>query len=251
MKELLIEQKAKAYDEALARARKVHKYSSDLTEIKRMEDIFPILAESEDEKIRNFITNELACLRATDEKGSDRYEDLTNAITWLEEQDIEKPKQYDIDILEKHITKDYISELAHTVIVRNGWEIVDAKEWSEEDENMIRYIGNAITCKESTKYLEEKGIDIIKAHRWLESFKPQPKQEWSEEDEKFFNDTIAFFEGTKNALDHADWLKYIKERLTWKPSKEQIIALRWVLNNIPYNKYKEEISGLLDQIKNL
>jgi hypothetical protein len=46
----------------------------------------------------------------------------------LEKQDEQKQKQYDIDILEKHITKDSISELAHTVIVRNGWEIVDAKE---------------------------------------------------------------------------------------------------------------------------
>ena len=42
-----------------------------------------------------------------------------------------------------------------------------------------------------------------------------------------------------------------KKRFTWKPSVEQIIALRWILNNIPYNKHKEEISGLLDQIKDL
>lgn len=37
----------------------------------------------------------------------------------------------------------------------------------------------------------------------------------------------------------------------WKTSEEQIVALRWVLNNVPYNKHKEEISGLLDQIKDL
>ena len=42
----------KAYKEALERAKKVHKYSSDIAEIKRMEDIFPELKESEDEKIR-------------------------------------------------------------------------------------------------------------------------------------------------------------------------------------------------------
>ena len=34
-------------------------------------------------------------------------------------------------------------------------------------------------------------------------------------------------------------------------SEEQIIALRWVLSKIPYNIHKEEISGLLDQIKDL
>ena len=37
----------------------------------------------------------------------------------------QKPEQYDIDVLEKHITKDSVSELAHTVMVRNGWEIVE------------------------------------------------------------------------------------------------------------------------------
>lgn len=45
------------------------------------------LKENDDEKMRNFIINELVCLRATDEKGSDRYEGLTNAITWLEKQE--------------------------------------------------------------------------------------------------------------------------------------------------------------------
>lgn len=226
------------------------------------------------------------------------------------------------------------------------------QELSEEDEDMIRYIGNAITCKESAKYLEEKGIDMIKAHRWLESFKPQLKQEWSEEDEKRVNrisdfiwknrkgdtdeiyqqeqdanwlkslsskvqskpakwseederiyqsiidDTVqenqlddkqinwlkslrdivqskqwseddekiirmidtALFRASMSAGlgtircpydDARDWLESIKQRYAWKPSNEQIIALRWVLNNIPYNRHKEEISGLLEQIKRL
>lgn len=77
---------------------------------------------------------------------------------------------------------------------------------------------------------------------------------WSEDDEKMVNDIIAaidtlYYHGMVN------WLKSLKDRVQpqnmWKPSKEQIIALRWVLNNIPYNKHKEEISGLLDQIKDL
>lgn len=62
------EEKARAYDEVLERAQKVHRYSSDLAEIKRMEDIFPELAMSEDERIKKefckdiwtFIPNERA-----------------------------------------------------------------------------------------------------------------------------------------------------------------------------------------------
>lgn len=50
-----IRQKAKAYDKALEIAKKVHKYSSDVAEIKRMEEIFPELHESEGEMIRKEI----------------------------------------------------------------------------------------------------------------------------------------------------------------------------------------------------
>ena len=61
--------------------------------------------------------------------------------------------------------------------------------------------------------------------------------------------------GYKDALHKINNLEVkevdFKEKFAWKPSNEQIIALRWILNNIPYNKHKEEISGLLDQIKNL
>ena len=80
---------------------------------------------------------------------------------------------------------------------------------------------------------------------------------WSEEDERNLQGVIDEIEANKNQAPDYDfatydrflsWLKSLKNRYTWKPSNEQIIALRWVLNNIPYNKHKEEISGLLDQI---
>ena len=51
------EQKAKAYDYVLERAKEIHQFSSDIAEIKRMEDIFPELKvkESEDERIRKWL----------------------------------------------------------------------------------------------------------------------------------------------------------------------------------------------------
>ena len=98
-------EKAKAYDEAIARVKK--SYGNGITE-----GIFPELKESDDEKMRNFIINELACLRATNEKDSDRYEELTNAIAWLEKQrDKDKLIQelgeykvkYTQEVLEKYV----------------------------------------------------------------------------------------------------------------------------------------------------
>ena len=58
-------EKAEAYDKAIERAKKL--YGNGITE-----EIFHELKESDDEKMRNFTINELACLRASDEKGSDR-----------------------------------------------------------------------------------------------------------------------------------------------------------------------------------
>lgn len=85
--------------------------------------------------------------------------------------------------------------------------------------------------------------------------KGEKKSSWSEEDENNLIDTCVairkFYHGTNGAQELIDWLKSLKQRCTWKPTGEQIVALRWVLNNIPYNKHKEEISGLLDQIKDL
>ena len=73
---------------------------------------------------------------------------------------------------------------------------------------------------------------------------------WSEEDEKMVNDIIAaidtlYYHGTVN------WLKSLKERYTWKPSKEQIIALNnaVLLNEDHYNG--AVLSTLLEQLKKL
>ena len=80
------------------------------------------------------------------------------------------------------------------------------------------------------------------------------KPAWSEEDERNLNDAVLFIETGTYSLDKdnlINWLKSLRPQKQWKPSKEQIIALRWVLNNVPYNKHKEEINGLLDQIKEL
>ena len=50
-----------------------------------IEAIFPQLkGTTPDIRMSNYITNELACLRASEEKWCDRYEELTKAIEWVE-----------------------------------------------------------------------------------------------------------------------------------------------------------------------
>ncbi len=75
------------YEQALEKAKSWH-IDAQIDFKKSLENLFPELKDDEDkdEKIRNFISNELVCLRAIDEKGTVRYNELTDAIAWLEKQ---------------------------------------------------------------------------------------------------------------------------------------------------------------------
>ena len=86
------EEKAKAYDEALERAKGIHSFSSDIAEIKRMEQIFPELAESEDERIANAIKKHLDMEKS--ERNLTGYFGVSyqEAVAWLEKQGEQKPK---------------------------------------------------------------------------------------------------------------------------------------------------------------
>lgn len=83
MKELTIEQKAKAYDEALERAKVFKEHLLEINDkgyVDEMDYIFPELQESEDEEIRKFLIQ-----MAQNGHGGDR--DWWNkCVAWLEKQ---------------------------------------------------------------------------------------------------------------------------------------------------------------------
>lgn len=90
MKDLSIEEKARRYDEALKRARKIENGEPldvpDGTSIPVA--IFPELYKSEDEKIKNWIVAKLTqtCRNATGEEDKDVVEKYYKACAWLEKQ---------------------------------------------------------------------------------------------------------------------------------------------------------------------
>ena len=165
------------------------------------------------------------------------------------EWDAEKKELMEIENETENYKQQVMSEMTNSV--KNY--IRQKPSWSEEDEKMVKDIIAA--------------IDTLYPHgmvNWLKSLKyrvqPQLKYEWDEEDNKRIDRIYDFLWKHKRGFsaiiwqieEDANWLKSLKNKVAlqkqWKPSKEQIIALRWVLNNIPYNKHKEEINGLLDQI---
>ena len=68
MKELTIEEKAKAYDEAIERASKLRVQNPFDTVSQMMEHIFPELKESEDERIRKALINGFKDYKGWDEE---------------------------------------------------------------------------------------------------------------------------------------------------------------------------------------
>jgi hypothetical protein len=113
--------------------------------------------------------------------------------------------------------------------------------------------------KEQRKQLEKAMADAGYTFDFekKELKKIEQNSAWSKEDNEMINAIRTFIAcGNTGNISTSKgkmiiWLKSLKDKYTWKPTKEQIIALRWVSNNVPYNRHKEEISGLLDQIKDL
>ena len=103
-------------------------------------------------------------------------------------------------------------------------------EWREEDEKMLevcsQYIGNTIP----TDYDEEE-FTVKDCRNWLKSlperFNLQPKQEWNEQNKKWFDAIIKDYEESLSGDEEHDPAIQIKINLlkslrpSWKPSEEQ------------------------------
>lgn len=218
---MTIEQKAKAYDIAVKKLTTLFG-SGDTCTREEIEYVFPELAESEDEQIRKGLIS----------------------IQWK---------------------GDNLKEVIDfTGVYKEGFEKWFHNSW-EEYEKYVHEHGDIFKIfNEDGSHMEVPvGAWIIKAPDGYNTasrfgFIPKPA-EWSEEDEIALQAIIGDYEMLKDGASsntvkaiydsRIKFVKSLRHQKQWEPSKEQIMALRWVLNNVPYNKYKEEISGLIEQIK--
>ena len=107
--------------------------------------------------------------------------------------------------------------------------------WSEEDERILVEILKVFSIEKFEGYnIGENNEDALKFLKSLKDrVQPQPKKEWSEEDEKYYNDILDTVNNDLGLIHvHRDWFKNIKYRIksispqnTWKPSDEQLDAL--------------------------
>ena len=128
-------------------------------------------------------------------------------------------------------------------------------EWSEEDGKTLQFILDFFTNCWWNKGWEISREQVLGL---LKSLKPQPKVEWSEEDEDMLSIALQclvgtpYSQGTKDKVFH--WFKSLKNRgnfHSWKPSEEQMDSLRNTIIATKGYNYSVFLPELYEQLKKL
>ena len=131
------------------------------------------------------------------------------------------------------------------------------RAWSEEDEKIYQSIMDDTVQENQLNSNQTNWLRDIK-YRYF----PQPKQEWSEEDEYCRHQLIVFCENCMvqdaGAKRCAHWLKSLRPQNTWKPCDEQMDALNYIVNLMASSErptendlYYNILKSLRQQLKKL
>ena len=202
MEKLSIEEKAKAYDKAIEKAKEKYAMFEGMQAGDVLEDVFPELKESEDEKIRKRI---ISALVEWNEKCSFPG-DSDDMIVWLE-------KQGNSPIKWNKNTEGNKPQANHSVLMKTTHGIAEG-EWKGEGWLQYRWAGIV------------RDSDVLS---WMElsDLEKQGEQEsaWSKEDEEMIKETLYFIReyqqsnrckdeaGMQNSASCEKWLKSLKQRI--------------------------------------
>ncbi|MDY6423701.1 MAG: hypothetical protein SPL06_02980 [Bacteroidales bacterium] len=181
MKKLTIEQKAQRYDEVIERAKTEKEKSRNLGLLEFIDENFPELSESEDERIRKALINGFKDYKGWDEEWFDGIT-VREAIDWLEKQ---------------------------------GKQNLNA--WTEGDEKQARQIERIVHNDGCSKKLQEQIANWFKSIKYR--VQPQPQQEWNEEDTQYINDTLALLSfgcSIHSVGEVKEWLQSLNNRVQLK-----------------------------------
>ncbi len=273
MKELSIEEKAKRYDEILARAKgaNVPYYKEDImSKVKEFVDyLLPELKESEDEKIRKELIDYLKEFVPFDDTG--RY------IAWLEKQGEQKAIKHNNDATIDSNLNDYCCKVYNALHKENGGNLSFARlqhlamdiykwckeqkpvEWSEEDEENLYHIDALI--KDSS--LEVHRQEYLS--NWLKSLKDRVQPQNGYNPYKEVVESIAeMCKHYDKATDLQDFYDNVKVKCKdakeydslfpsqWKPSDEQITWLYRAADDASKDsRMKQILNELLSDLKKL
>lgn len=275
MKELSIEEKAKAYDKAIEKIQKYVKDDFGCTRL-RPENIFPELKEREEEECKKWILEYLYDgLQKSDEQFKGQF---NAAIAWLEKKGEQKSqgkleddvrRRSTIQVLEYARSLDTYNQYGKADIDKNiAWLEKQGEHKPADKEYTFKAIPRLLGmipptdraksyCQKLIDSLEQEGYstdakivrDCLKqmnGEKVAMATMDEQKPAWSEEDEKIVNlilcicsDFKKVYSQSETALKDADkiesFLESLKDRYTWKPSDEQMIALRQVISGCSYD----------------
>lgn len=236
-------------------------------EIEAIHTLIPELAESEDERIRKLVVNRVRT--ATE---------MTESLRELLLSYLEKQKELPTnEEMLRTLRVEYEKGVADTIAKYEQKEQKPA-EWSKEDEEALREVklNFELNHEDMTPALVEAYERFFNK---LKFFHPQPKPEWSEDDERIMGRIqmiLEFFDRNYHAdmsigsevPKYIAWLNSPKNRgnfprsntnsPSWKPSEEQMKEYRyWYRNFIesglasPSSKAVTVLGELLEQLEKL
>ena len=261
MKELSIEEKAKAYDYAIKRLEyiKTGKCQKTFVFTEGLFDyIFPELKESDDELMIQYF-KDLAPFDNADELYEKYGFSHKDAIAWLEKQCGHSKFINGIQVMDK-VTRNEDGVLVNLSQLN--------RVANKQGEQKLLYVNdNAkemfIKALERVEEQNKKGYKLTDCDKnsWWEDFKAytsciieQKPASWSKEDEKQARQIERIVhDGCTQKLQKqiADWFESLKERYTWKPSEEQMNTLEYYMHTLICNEHKEVLFGLYADLKKL
>ena len=257
MKELTIEEKAKRYDEAIKRAKALYDNNQPISGNNVIiNNIFPELKESEDERIRKVLIAYFNRYKEQEECGIDTFFGIStdNILAWLEKQEEKPVEEYNITgISSRHATgklaeiikniesSDKVEpkfKVGDEIKTDNGESLtitkIDDKGYWSEDLFICTFDDSAkwelVEQKPAWSDEDEDKIKSILFHiedvenkdviDWLKSIKcrVQPKQEWSEEDESHIRYLIECLEHCKMGVALTMTTSTSQEYINWLKS---------------------------------
>jgi len=284
---MTVEEKARAYDKALKWMRELYPGLNGATK-EDAEHYFPELRESEDEKIRRVIG--LALTDVPEERFTSLGTTLKDCLAYLEKQNHDGKKWITPAKLNR------LETLRYEAGYKAGFNVgVHSEAEKQKEQKPAEQLGGTFTSYDMAKTFTEgqnyviahpKKFGLCKPAEWSEdtirrgirevgltqhqidwlkkNVCPQPKQEWSEENEKMLEIVIANYEYMFDKLrkgddsdgiaDHIlimDWLKSLRPQPHWKPSEEQMDALKDVAYGTYQNGDGPALRSLYEQLKKL
>lgn len=142
---------------------------------------------------------------------------------------------------------------------------IKEEEWSNEDERMLKAIIGGLGCIQKAGCERFGGEEMSDVILWIKNrFKflcPQPKQDWSEEDERMLEPIISDLRELCNCetdeeliSDYEDriaWLESLRPQPHWKPSEEQMEALSDACVEISTFKKGKILESLYNDLEKL